>query len=246
MIKFFRKIRQNLLNKGKTSRYFKYAIGEILLVVIGILIALQINNWNNLQIIYAQEKGTLIKLVDDLKSDNRRFKDIIAYYKEHGQKLAKQKKLIFKKELSEDEVKIAMEFSGAYIQSLNPRRASYDKMLNTGRIYSLSSQEIVNTIIEYYQLLEKNIYSNKEDRREFRSLFFGAELADFWFWKGDDNPLKYAKIFFKEQDSRAYRLLKQSAGWSVAINSYIVKDTILLLDENIKLIEAIQNVLKDN
>jgi len=46
MIKFFRKIRQNLLMENKTSKYFKYAIGEILLVVIGILIALQINNWN--------------------------------------------------------------------------------------------------------------------------------------------------------------------------------------------------------
>ena len=49
MISFFRKIRKNLLNKGKTARYFKYAIGEILLVVIGILIALQINNWNTLR-----------------------------------------------------------------------------------------------------------------------------------------------------------------------------------------------------
>jgi hypothetical protein len=46
MIKFFRRIRQNLLMENKTSKYFKYAIGEIFLVVIGILIALQINNWN--------------------------------------------------------------------------------------------------------------------------------------------------------------------------------------------------------
>ena len=46
MIKFFRKIRQNLLLEGKTGKYFKYAIGEIILVVIGILIALQVNNWN--------------------------------------------------------------------------------------------------------------------------------------------------------------------------------------------------------
>jgi hypothetical protein len=46
MIKLFRKIRQNLLFEGKTGKYFKYAIGEIILVMIGILLALQVNNWN--------------------------------------------------------------------------------------------------------------------------------------------------------------------------------------------------------
>ena len=46
MIKFFRKIRYNLMEQNKTAKYLKYAIGEIVLVVIGILIALQINNWN--------------------------------------------------------------------------------------------------------------------------------------------------------------------------------------------------------
>ena len=46
MIKLFRNIRQKLVTEGKTTNYLKYAIGEIVLVVIGILIALQINNWN--------------------------------------------------------------------------------------------------------------------------------------------------------------------------------------------------------
>ena len=46
MIQFFRTIRKNLLNEGKTSNYLKYAVGEVILVVIGILIALQINNWS--------------------------------------------------------------------------------------------------------------------------------------------------------------------------------------------------------
>ncbi len=46
MIKLFRNIRKSLLNEGKTRNYLKYAIGEIILVVIGILIALQVNNWN--------------------------------------------------------------------------------------------------------------------------------------------------------------------------------------------------------
>jgi len=46
MIKFFRHIRKDLMEKNKTGKYLKYALGEIVLVVIGILIALQINNWN--------------------------------------------------------------------------------------------------------------------------------------------------------------------------------------------------------
>jgi len=49
MIKLFRRIRQNLLMENKSGKYFKYAIGEIILVVIGILIALQINNWNEIR-----------------------------------------------------------------------------------------------------------------------------------------------------------------------------------------------------
>ena len=47
MIQFFRRIRQNLLSEGKTGKYLTYALGEIILVVIGILIALQINTWND-------------------------------------------------------------------------------------------------------------------------------------------------------------------------------------------------------
>ena len=46
MIKFFRKIRQHLLSKNKLGKYFFYAIGEIVLVMIGILLALYVNNWN--------------------------------------------------------------------------------------------------------------------------------------------------------------------------------------------------------
>ena len=46
MIKFFSKIRYSLIEQNKSGKYFKYAIGEIILVVIGVLIALSINNWN--------------------------------------------------------------------------------------------------------------------------------------------------------------------------------------------------------
>lgn len=62
MIKFFRKIRLKLLSEGQTAKYLKYAVGEIVLVVIGILIALQINNWNEERLENNREKITVQNL----------------------------------------------------------------------------------------------------------------------------------------------------------------------------------------
>ena len=63
MIKFFRKIRQKLLSENKFSKYLIYAIGEIVLVVIGILIALGINNWNNEQ----KDKQAELKYLNQIR-----------------------------------------------------------------------------------------------------------------------------------------------------------------------------------
>ena len=68
MIKFFRKIRQNLLMENKTGKYFKYAIGEIILVVIGIFIALQLNNWNEIRKIKNIEQVLLSDLKIEIKT----------------------------------------------------------------------------------------------------------------------------------------------------------------------------------
>jgi hypothetical protein len=77
MIKFFRKIRQNLLSEGKTSKYFKYAIGEIILVVIGILIALQINNWNENRKQTKLVNGVLLEIYQNLKEDKKELELLI-------------------------------------------------------------------------------------------------------------------------------------------------------------------------
>ena len=69
MLKFFRKIRQKLIDQGDAKRYLLYAIGEILLVVVGILIALQINNWNTNQTNRHTETEYLHRLKNELKQD---------------------------------------------------------------------------------------------------------------------------------------------------------------------------------
>jgi len=59
-----------MLANNKVSKYLLYAIGEIVLVVIGILIALSINNWNEQRKDQIKEKATLYKFLQDLKSDS--------------------------------------------------------------------------------------------------------------------------------------------------------------------------------
>jgi hypothetical protein len=70
MIKFFRSIRQDLLEKSNTGKYIKYALGEIVLVVIGILIALSINSWNEGRKETKIAREILLGIKNDLKRDN--------------------------------------------------------------------------------------------------------------------------------------------------------------------------------
>ena len=69
MIKLFRHLRKELMEQNKTTRYFKYAIGEIILVVIGILIALQINNWNQERLNNKQEQQILLQLKSEFEEN---------------------------------------------------------------------------------------------------------------------------------------------------------------------------------
>lgn len=69
MIKLFRNIRQNLIMENKTSKYLKYAIGEIVLVVIGILLALQINNWNQDRLATIEEHNIYKNLNTEFKTN---------------------------------------------------------------------------------------------------------------------------------------------------------------------------------
>ncbi|WP_029038183.1 DUF6090 family protein [Salinimicrobium xinjiangense] len=74
---FFRKIRRYLVAQHKPARYLKYAIGEIILVVIGILIALQINNWNEFRKERKKEEMYLKSLKSDLRESQAELKRVI-------------------------------------------------------------------------------------------------------------------------------------------------------------------------
>lgn len=77
MITFFRKIRKALVDTGATGKYLLYAVGEIALVVIGILIALQINNWNEEQKAREIETKVLYEVVENLEANIQRLESNI-------------------------------------------------------------------------------------------------------------------------------------------------------------------------
>ena len=81
MIKFFRRIRQQLLTENKFSKYMLYAIGEIVLVVIGILIALQLNNWNSNRIQKQKESLLLNALNEEFKSNKMQLDSVLTKHK---------------------------------------------------------------------------------------------------------------------------------------------------------------------
>ena len=80
MIKFFRRIRYDLMEKNKTGKYFKYAIGEIILVVIGILIALSINNWNEKRKNNSKVKTYLNSIIKDLTVDQKSLSEMHSHH----------------------------------------------------------------------------------------------------------------------------------------------------------------------
>src|SRR5210317_1500406 len=80
MPRFFNRIRKKLAKENKFFQYSRYAIGEILLVVIGILIALQINNWNEKRQESEDIKVQLVNLLRDLKNDRGGLRQLRSYH----------------------------------------------------------------------------------------------------------------------------------------------------------------------
>ena len=104
MIKLFRKIRYELIEKNKTGKYLKYAIGEILLVVIGILIALQINNWNTDRKNRNRESVFVNQLAADLQSSTVDLKKIMINFSDMAIASGKVVHTFYKPSLQSDSI----------------------------------------------------------------------------------------------------------------------------------------------
>ena len=185
MIKFFRKIRQNLLMENKTGKYFKYAIGEIILVVIGILIALQINNWNEGR--KNDEKETILikNIVDDLSSDIEHMNRALVELKEQ---LGVVDSLIAKsidstKSINYDNMGLVRYSSDFRPKSQRNHTAAVSNLENESirkilQNYFIEEDQVVDIFLEYEKIIHNEIrpYLRESGMHNLNSLYLSGSV----------------------------------------------------------------------
>lgn len=234
MIKFFKKIRRALLSENKLSKYLIYALGEIILVVIGILIALQFNSFNQKRLDKQAAKNVLHRLIEDIKADNIRLKYIDSSYTVNLENIKEVYNILALESITDTlQLEKVSFFSGADIKDVNSVRATFDEMINTGSIYKLDNDILIGQTIEYYRLVNENTYQSREDRREFRNLFYGPEFMDYWYIRSTSkNYMEVAKRFFEDPNSVGYKRIVQAANWSGGLISRGKRRNTLLIEKN--------------
>ena len=151
-MKFFRSIRQNLIIKGSLKKYLLYAIGEILLVMIGISLAFQVNNWNDNQI----KKDSEIRFYENIKEQIIDDKELIESQLNYNNRYMAQFK--YANEIIEANDRRKLDTLGVIIRKFtqysdfDKEGNIYETMVNSGQIKLLHNHEIVNGIRELEEL----------------------------------------------------------------------------------------------
>jgi len=191
MIKLFRNIRQKLLAEGKTSRYLKYAIGEIILVVVGILIALSINTWNEERKEKAIVENVLKNIRVDLQADTTKFaRDL----KRIPPMLVDSKALLnstFPDTLSANALYELLPYSAFNYQV---KDQSYEKVISAGITDFFEYNTLFEKIDNYYTI-DSNAYNvitkwdsddNIDDGKLWLTMDFEIDIYKGDFYKEND------------------------------------------------------------
>jgi hypothetical protein len=192
MIKFFRKIRHNLMEQNKTGKYIKYAIGEIILVVIGILIALSINNWNESK---KQEQRAIIyanKIINDIETDIKNIDSLVSV----GQRNVKEIENYFNYFENQDPVDIntLIDSCSHVIEDAmlkyryTPNNHTFKDMQASGNSTLLSDEQketlvILSNTQDYFLIVfEKTISSIIESERQMKT-YIDSDLSQSNFFE---------------------------------------------------------------
>jgi hypothetical protein len=163
MIKFFRKIRFDLMKKNKTGKYFKYAIGEIVLVMIGILLALQVSNWNQDRKDRISERKLLDNIHRDFVHNKVGFDSLKAI---HYRALKGLEKLVTLFPLGNDSLKYeAYKKYNLQIEGMtyDPYSSSIESLVNSNALQLIQDEELQKYLVSW-----KDVFRDyKEDENTY-------------------------------------------------------------------------------
>ena len=167
------------------GKYFKYAIGEIILVVIGILIALQINNWNEHQKLLAKEQDYLKEIKSSLIQDTLSINQVIEF-NVGKREIVTGLMGVFADSLSNDERAFLIEkYTNPFTiyQVFNPKKTAWNNLIASENLNVLTNKELRNILMEYYGydyttgVQERVVGMNRRVIDNYFASFFTKEQA---------------------------------------------------------------------
>jgi hypothetical protein len=243
MIKLFRKIRQNLLSEGKTGKYFKYAFGEIILVVIGILIALAISNWNSKRIQKNRNNQLLVKLSKELDQniDRSIHMDSVKNGFQNRKISADSVLKILNKGITIEDLDFITSQPLYYTATLNLNSNIFEELKNTGSLYAIGSDSLVSAIQDYYQLCYRESFYNLELGKTVsnRQEKYYEGFFNFWYLylKNREKAIANHPWIFEPQ-SQNYLYYQQYIIWLKTHSNMMVNkvEKIIKASEELKLL----------
>lgn len=193
MIRFFRNIRQKLAAENKMMAYLRYAIGEILLVVIGILIALQINNWNESR----KERLIEIKYLKNLKHDLQNDSTDLVYYKKiHlGQADAAEELVKYAKSKNLNDLYLLDSLFTTVMLwwEFVPNNNTFEELRSSGNLKIIRNDTIKNLLLDLNKENEELVTSRNHIRRDYENYLYDQKFTSVSFLDVSD-PNKVEKI----------------------------------------------------
>ncbi len=250
MLKFFRKIRQRLLSESKFSKYLLYAVGEIVLVVIGILIALQINNWNEAKKEQAILNASLTSVRINLQEDIRNLNTQISYNESVLDAIDFSFRIISFSKYENMPLSAFADsiFDVATERTFLPTTTAFNSMESGSHFQWIENQDLTQEIYNYYALVGNisNIIShnnqfvkNHMEVFTYNNMEFGSLLQNSNPYPKKRNPILDNTSILKESTVFENALI----GRRFRANSEIEfsKDAILTAEQLIKTINEYLN-----
>lgn len=177
MIKFFRNIRRQLIEKESIRKYVFYAIGEIILVVVGILIALSINNWNNSKILRRTELTVYENLKNQIHEDKLLLNGVVAYNNTYYEQYNYAIQIIERNDRNNMDTLVQIAPNIYKYSDFNRIGNIFQNLVNSGDLKILKNSNIIDRI---QGLEELYIYINRLEENHFKVILElgGANLLD--------------------------------------------------------------------